>query len=60
MLRLMKYVLCYKDDAYITMMTAFSKQIAHTFAGMRVIQHVIQYKKTLLASEVFKFTGTPS
>ena len=40
----MKYVLCDKDDTYVTMMAAFSKQITHITTGIRVIQQVIQYK----------------
>ena len=52
----MKYVLRYKVDAYITT-TAFSKPIAHTYDGIRVIQQVIQYKKTQCASGFFKFDG---
>ena len=43
MLELMKYVLCYKDDADITM-TAFPKQIAHMSAGIGVVPQVIQYE----------------
>jgi len=44
MLGLMKYVLRDNDDADITMMTAFRKQIAHKSAGIGVVQQVIQYE----------------
>ena len=38
MLELMKYVLRDKDEADITMMTAFRKQIAHKSAEIGVVQ----------------------
>jgi hypothetical protein len=44
MLGLMEYVLRDKDDADITMMTAFRKQIAHKSAGIGVVQQVVQYE----------------
>ena len=53
MLALMKCVLCDKDDADISMMYAFRKQIAHLF-GVHVVQRVIQDKYTWLSPRVFK------
>jgi hypothetical protein len=44
MLGLMEYVLRDKDDAYITMMTAFRKQITYKSAGMGVVQRVVHYE----------------
>ena len=44
MLGLMECVLRDKDDAYITMMTAFRKQITHKSAGISVVQQVVQYE----------------
>jgi hypothetical protein len=43
MLGLMKYVLRYKDDTDITMMTAFRKQIAHKYTEIGVVKQVIKY-----------------
>ena len=44
MVVLMDYVLRDKDEADITMMTAFRKQIAHKSTGIGVVQQVIQYE----------------
>ena len=44
MLGLMEYVPRDKDDAVITMITAFRKQIAHKSSGIGVVQHIIQYE----------------
>ena len=54
MLGLLKYVLRYKDDADITMVAAFGKQIAHKSAGIGFVQQVIQYEYTRLNLWVFK------
>ena len=40
----MEYILRDKDDADITMMAAFRKQIAHKSAGIGVVQQVVQYE----------------
>jgi len=44
MLGLMEYILRDKDDADITMMTAFRKQIAHKSTLIGVVQQIIQYE----------------
>ena len=44
MLGLMEYVLRDKDDADVTMMIAFRKQITHKSAGICVVQQVVQYE----------------
>jgi len=44
MLGLMVYVLRDMDEADITMMTAFLKQIANKSTGIGVVQQVIQYE----------------
>ena len=44
MLGLMEYVLREKDEADITMMSGFRKQIAHKSTGIGVFQQIIQYE----------------
>ena len=54
MLRLIKYVLRFEDDADVTMMTAFRKQITRKSTRIRVVQQVIQYEQKRLTSREFK------
>jgi len=41
---MMEYVLRDKDDADITMIAPFRKQIANKSAGIGIVQQVVQYE----------------